>query len=170
MLVSAVIQSESVIYILSLFFLIRFFSHIDHYRVCVTFIFLKNHVAHSYSHFYLTLQFPQLLFLLLPFFLVWMMTLISKTLRSLLTSFAFPLFFLINIKQNLESGETPKSMNPTDWGVNPTDWGVTPLTGVWSQCWGVNPNAGVWTPLTGVWPQHCHVTAGGPRRKSLSRP
>ena len=129
-LVSAVIQSESVIYILSLFFLIRFFSHIDHYRVCVTFIFLKNHVAHSYSHFYLTLQFPQLLFLLLPFFLVWMMTLISKTLRSLLTSFAFPLFFLINIKQNLESGETPKSMNPTDWGVNPTDWGVTPLTGV----------------------------------------
>ena len=37
-----------------------------------------------------------------------MMTLISKSLRSLLTSFAFPLFFLINIQQNMESGQTLK--------------------------------------------------------------
>ena len=60
-----------------------------------------------------------------PFFVVWMMALISKTLRSLLTSFAFPLFFLINIKQNLESGQTLKLEQGVWTSALPRDcWGT----------------------------------------------
>lgn len=68
----------------------------------MTFI-LENHLlAHSYSHFFSHFAVSTVTVFIASFFLVWMMTLLSKTLRSLLSSFSFPLFFLINIQQDPE--------------------------------------------------------------------